>query len=276
MHHSTSFRLSMAAGLLLLAGCGTQQGTVLDSTQDSSTAASQQAVIQGTPTPYFGAMVATWSDLEHEEIGFSLPLAAIQAAPTTLPPGANPEIPDPAHSVRLELPAEVKSATFLDHIQVDYNPVGHPPAPVYTLPHFDIHFYGITSAEQDAIDCTDTSTIAKNRLPENYAFGPPNVPPECVPAMGFHAVDITAPELSPTNPQPFTKTMVLGYYQGRLTFVEPMVTRDELLKKQSFEMAIPHPEVVARNTLLPTKVTATFDEANQQYDFVLSDFVEVE
>jgi hypothetical protein len=90
--------------------------------------------------------------------------------------------------------------------------------------------------------------------------------------MGLHAVDSTSTEFTG---QPFAKTMILGYYQGRQIFVEPMITRAELLKKENFEMTIPHAEVTARDTLMPTKFTATFDAEKQEYRFVVSEFEEV-
>lgn len=279
MHLSKPLLLSSLSAVLLLCACGAKQNPGgISSTQDSSTANSQVAIINGQPQKYFGATVTSWSDLEHEEIGFTLPLSVIQNVPTTLPAGADPMHPDPLHSVRIDLPAEVKAATFLDHIDVDYNPVGHPPAPAYVVPHFDIHYYGISAADQKAIDCTDSSTIATNRLPDHFVVSKPGLPPEgeCVPAMGLHAVDDRSPELQPKNPAPFTKTMILGYYQGRMTFVEPMITREYLLQKQDFTMDIPHPDVVARDTLLPTKFTATYDKAKDEYRFVVSEFEEVE
>src|SRR5579884_2972855 len=36
-------------------------------------------------------------------------------------------------------------------VEIDWHPYGHPPAHVYTVPHFDAHFYVISKAERDAI-----------------------------------------------------------------------------------------------------------------------------
>jgi hypothetical protein len=69
--------------------------------------------------------------------------------------------------------------------------------------------------------------------------------------------------------------MILGYYGGRLTFLEPMVTREALLQKQSFSLNIPTPQVVGVSTRFPTRMNATWDEQRQAYDFVLTDFVAV-
>ncbi|MEP6495442.1 MAG: hypothetical protein ABJF01_22335 [bacterium] len=35
-----------------------------------------------------------------------------------------------------------------DHVVLDWNPAGHEPEHVYTLPHFDFHFYSVSEAEQ--------------------------------------------------------------------------------------------------------------------------------
>ena len=40
------------------------------------------------------------------------------------------------------------SATPFTHVLIDYNPHGHEPPGVYDLPHFDVHFYIIPSAER--------------------------------------------------------------------------------------------------------------------------------
>ena len=47
-------------------------------------------------------------------------------------------------------------------IELDWNPAGHEPAGVYTLPHFDYHFYKIGVAERDAIVPTDPAFAVKS------------------------------------------------------------------------------------------------------------------
>lgn len=63
--------------------------------------------------------------------------------------------------------------------------------------------------------------------------------PGGVPRMGAHWVATDAPELAG---RPFDKTMVLGSYDGRLTFLEPMVTRDFLLTRPDVVVPIRAPE----------------------------------
>ena len=41
-----------------------------------------------------------------------------------------------------------KGKNFYKHMLVDWNPQGHEPPGVYDLPHFDFHFYTITSEER--------------------------------------------------------------------------------------------------------------------------------
>lgn len=45
-----------------------------------------------------------------------------------------------------------------------------------------------------------------------------------VPKMGLHWIDTNSPELSPRN-QPFTATFIIGSWDGKVIFDEPMVTR---------------------------------------------------
>ena len=76
---------------------------------------------------------------------FSSAMSDTEAALTNLPthvPGPGPS----AVMLTLALPTEAPNTGF-DHVMLDWNPAGHEPAHVYTLPHFDFHFYSITPAE---------------------------------------------------------------------------------------------------------------------------------
>lgn len=82
-----------------------------------------------------------------------------------------------------------------------------------------------------------------------------------------------APELREETPQPFTQTMILGYYDGELTFREPMATRRFLMKREGFAGAVPMPERLGQSTRYPTNFKAVYDEADEAYRLVWSDFV---
>ena len=52
--------------------------------------------------------------------------------------------------VTLSLPDQAKGYGF-DHAELGWNPNGHEPPQLYGIPHFDVHFYMVTSATQMAI-----------------------------------------------------------------------------------------------------------------------------
>jgi hypothetical protein len=227
----------------------------------------------GDQTDLFGAPVATWARLTGDgtavEVGFSLSLAAVENAPTASVPG------EEGYRVVLAFPPAVKATTFIDHLEIDWNPEGHPPIGVYTVPHFDFHFYGVGQEEVEAVDCSNMALPGADQIPGNYVLPPPGPPPEggCVPMMGLHALDITSPELNPVNPAPFTRTMILGYYGGAQTFIEPMITREYLRGRQDFAQKIPVPSRLGKATRYPRIFTATYDASADAYRLACRDFV---
>ncbi len=241
---------------------------------------SDQRVSMGETVSLYDGPIATWarlgSDGEIREVGLTIALAAVENAPVD-PHDAGDEHGH-VHSepsVQAEFPAAVKSATYFDHVSVDFVPNGHPPEP-YLLPHFDIHFYGISTPAQLAIDCRDGTTPEASLLPANYIVvtsdGTPEGPADCVPAMGQHAADITSPELHPASGETFTKAMILGYYRGEFVFFEPMITRDYLLRRQSFEMAVPNAYQPGNWTQYPTSFRGLYNPDDDTYQLIWSDF----
>ena len=207
-------------------------------------------------------------DREHnvKRLAVELSMDLIESAPTS----------GPESHIRFDLPDDLSDQIFIDHIQIDYHPEGHPPGP-YLEPHFDLHFYGISIDEQLAIDCSDRVVISGDLLPEHHIVTQPGVPPdgECVPEMGHHGIDLRSPELNPEAAVPFTKTMILGYYEGELTFIEPMITREFLRKQTSFTIPIHYPDVLPRATRYPTEFFGYYDADDGVYRFVWQKFREM-
>src|SRR6185437_6796672 len=144
------------------------------------------------------------------------------------------------------LPLPVQAPAPYELVELDWNPQGHPPMGVYTVPHFDFHFYTITRAERDAIMPSDPHyAMEANNLPTDgfvppaYAplAGPGQTPADvAVPMMGLHWEDLLSPELQallghPENYHPFDKTFIYGSWNGQFIFYEPMVTRAFLQTK---------------------------------------------
>lgn len=146
---------------------------------------------------------------------------------------------------------------------------GHPPGP-YLVPHFDFHFYTITPAETDAIDCSDLTKPATP--PSGYALPDVEIPDIgmlaglCVPMMGMHALLQT--ELESENT--FTGTMVIGYYEEQPIFFEPMITKELLMERRTFALDFPSVPGEWPGVTLPTRFEAEYDEASSSYRFVFS------
>lgn len=143
---------------------------------------------------------------------------------------------------------------------IDWNPAGHPPAGVWTAPHFDFHYYFVDEGSIDTINAPGpgpimgvaTYDLPDAFWPEHYVYEDPRL---IVKAMGEHIYDERSPEWDPDVP--FTHTYIYGAYDfaidpasfeetvslpfgpggsfvdvpiyagdgtGQLTFTEPMIT----------------------------------------------------
>ena len=100
------------------------------------------------------------------------------------------------------------------HIGINWNPKGHIPPGIYSVPHFDFHFYLVDQQYRNNI--TDVKLMEKNvsseYVPSGYVSTPGGVP-----KMGAHWIDPTSPEF---NNQTFTKTFIYGFYDGKMIFYE--------------------------------------------------------
>ena len=197
------------------------------------------------------------------EFTFSVPVAAIEKAPANVP-----MVWPPKADVNVPFAPVVTEQTGFRFANIYWEAGGHPPA-VYMVPHFDFHFYFAPEQSVEGIDCKDTS---KPRvLPAGYALPDVNVPMVgelvgvCVPAMGMHAV----PEADLKTKAPWKGSMLVGYYSGKPLFIEPMVTRALLLRKQSFSLAVPEIEP-APHVRYPKRFRADYVAASKTYNFTFS------
>lgn len=161
----------------------------------------------------------------------------------------------------IDLPSQALNLGF-DHIELDWNPVGHEPKPIYGLPHFDCHFFKITQAYQASISAgIDTVTIPARYLASDYVSN--NM---IVPDMGVHWADSKAPEFSG---QKFTATYIYGYYKGNLTFLEPMVTSAFLLSNPDYKIQIKQPASFQSSGYYPTTTHVYYDPIAKEYVIAL-------
>jgi hypothetical protein len=177
----------------------------------------------------------------------------------------------PVPVATIPFPDVARSGSAFDNLTLYWEPHGHPPA-AFTTPHFDFHFNAISSEAVAAIDCADQSK--PTRLSSRYVMPDVTIPNMgtlvglCVPGMGMHSMP--GSELDNTS---FAKTMVFGYYRARPIFLEPMVSRAELLKRRSFTLYVPSVPGQPITTRAPTEFRAIWDGRTQSYRFTFSNFV---
>lgn len=214
---------ALLLGTALLGGC----------TEDETTnpPVSQAKTVYGDTARIGTGLAVSWVKLDDAgkptSVGVTVDSAALAAIPTV----------DIAYP--LVLPAEA-ATTGYDHISLDWNPMGHPPQDIYTLPHFDTHFYMITQAERGGVNPADTAKgnvmPGADYIPTGYARTPG--PVQVVPYMGEHWVNGASGEFHGST---FDHTMIFGYWNGSMVFTEPMFTMAYLNTKPSLSLALPQP-----------------------------------
>jgi hypothetical protein len=173
------------------------------------------------------------------------------------------------HMFLLDLPQ--KNPTPYKFVQFDWNPVGHEPAGVYDLPHFDFHFYTVSKDVRASILPSDPQFAQKAANYPAAAFRSPfyidaatpaGIPAAAatVPQMGLHWLDVRSPELQrmtghPEAYKPFTTTFIYGSWDGQFIFDEPMITRAHLLAKRDAT------DPAVRDELIPVPTAARYSPA---------------
>ncbi len=231
-------------------------------------AASAPQTVQGECAEFQGANVCSWATLDGAdsliEFGATVPLAAIEQASLDLP-----MVWPPLLGAIVRMPEQVTAAMGVDHVTIYWEPHGHPPGP-YLTPHFDFHFYHVSSETREAIDCADTTKPTV--LPAGYVLVDVEIPEVgmleglCVPAMGMHA--LLESELE--SDEVFDGTMVIGYDRGTPLFFEPMITREMFMRRQSFDLPMPAVSGLPDGVRYPTHYRAEYDAATDAYRFIFS------
>ena len=186
-------------------------------------------------------------------VGAIIPVKSVESVPND----------DPAFqgNVGLEMPASVRDKTFIQLLRINWLSGGHGPAP-YGAPHFDMHFYRGTMDEVSAISCADAT------FPADILASGIETPSTCVSGMGYHAWP-SADLVSGV----FTASIILGYAAEKMVFIEPMVTREVLLSRKTFELDIARPASAGgARTLYPAHLTATYDATTDAYSLEFNAF----
>jgi hypothetical protein len=230
--------------------------------------------VMGECAEVYQAELCTWARMQGTTVvavGATVPLASIENAPDD-----EHMVWPPVMATVLRMPESSQEQAGLTEVTVFWEPHGHPPGP-YLTPHFDFHFYTITRADRTAIDCIDETKPSV--LPAGYSLVDVTLPPPlaemagegpliglCVAEMGMHS--LLTSELESTDQ--FRGSMVIGYYHAAPIFVEPMLSRELLLEKRSFDLPIP--SIPGMDGVYPRAFRAEYDAQQQLYHFVFSDF----
>jgi hypothetical protein len=163
-------------------------------------------------------------------------------------------------------------------VGLNWNPHGHIPPGIYDLAHFDVHFY-IEPIEKvlaiapgpcgpEFVRCDQFKTATKP-LPSNYMHADYKSVEAVAPAMGNHLIDLTSPEF---HKKRFTRTFIFGAYDGRLTFLEEMVTHEYMLSRPNTCFAIKSPPAVAVKGYYPTQSCIRYLARSDEYTVSLEGF----
>ena len=253
--------VAACTALVLLTGCSGE-----------SAASGKGGTFVGPSQPLGNGTVKTYATLDDEgrptEVGLRLTTTALDGLPEAsagLPPTLMLDFPDQA------------SATAFDHVMLNWNPEGHEPPELFSKPHFDFHFDMVDMATIEAIIASDPNYAAKAErapeakyVPQDYVI-PPGAPAaaQAVPGMGVHLVDGSDTSLVPGSYN-FEHIVINGTWDGRYTFVEPMITRDWLLTRPSTQQPLKLPQAYQKAAYYPTTYGVHVDEQAQEYVISLS------
>lgn len=135
-------------------------------------------------------------------------------------------------------------------VEIDWNAHGHPPQGVYTVPHFDAHFYVISKAQRDAIAFAAPGSVAKpaaSLVPAGYVSDG-----TVEPQMGMHYVSAAQPEF---HGKPFMASQIWGYDKGHLAFVEAMFSMKLVDAKQSWTQPLAQPKDAGASAALARTIS---------------------
>jgi hypothetical protein len=237
------------------------------------------------PGPRYGqsAMIGGGSVQTYAMLGTSKDAATGRKPPVEMgveiPRGTLFGLPNEGAVAVLDFPIQARD-TAVSYMMLDWNPQGHEPAGIYDLPHFDFHFYmqdiedvmAIRPGSCSGLNCDDFA-MAMKPVPAQFApQGYINVG-SVVPFMGNHLIDPTSPEF---NGKKFTRTFLYGAYDGKLTFLEPMITIDSIVQTPASAPQcsdIKQPQQFAQSAYYPRKYCTAYDANRLVYKVYVTDFV---
>ena len=255
-------RLAVAVGAALAFACSCSSG----SAPAAGSGATAGGTVFGPSQPLGNGTVRTYVTLDGAgqptEVGLRLTATALDGLPQDT---------GPAQMVMLAFPDQAAPTAF-NHVMLNWNPQGHDPVELFGKPHFDFHFDMVDMAAMQAVDPDDPQFAAKaahlpesRYTPQDYVVPPgPPVVAQAVPGMGVHLVDSSDATLVPGKFD-FRQIVINGTWDGRYTFVEPMITREWLLTKPASEQELKQPQAYQKPGYYPTTYAVRVDEQTKEY-----------
>ena len=214
----------------------------------------------GTATAIGNGKTSSFIKLDRSNIPLAMGFMFSDKCLTGLPPGKF----DTAAAFQLPMPTE--NPTGFNHFEMDWNPQGHDPKPIYGVPHFDFHLYLFDDQMMDTVmGGPDKTPVHAQYIAPDYISTVISIP-----HMGTHWVDSKSPELHGT---PFTATYVYGFYKGDMKFVEPMITLSFLQSKKSFHLNIKQPKAFQHHAWYPKQMRLDYNPTSHNYFLTLYDLV---
>jgi Domain of unknown function (DUF5602) len=260
-------RLAVAAGAALAFSCSCAGGTTpADNGHTTGT-----ETMFGPSQPLGNGTVRTYVTLDGAEqpteVGLRLSASALDGLPADT---------GPAQMVMLAFPDQAARTAF-NHVMLNWNPQGHDPAPLFGKPHFDFHFDMVDMATMQAItpDDPEFATEAEHLpepkyVPPGYVVPPgPPVAAQVVPGMGVHLVDSGDSSLVPGT-YDFRQIIINGAWDGRYTFIEPMITREWLLTQPAMQESLKQPQAYQKTAYYPTAYDVHVDQQTKDYVIALT------
>ena len=127
---------------------------VIAACSESSASETKSATTYAAPTPIGDGTVRTYVVRDSRGVATSLGVELSESALRGLP----------ATKTMLHLPFPKEAGDQYTFAMFDWNPAGHVPDHVYTIPHFDFHFYMAKQDDVMAISGGPDPVVAESRF----------------------------------------------------------------------------------------------------------------
>ena len=231
------------------------------------------SIFKGPEVQFGYGKVRSWISITKNGTPIEIGLEMTADAFKNLTAENDKKIPTDHSTIIIPLHLKAKQHTPFNHIGLNWNREGHFPEGVFDVPHFDMHFYMISVEDQMAIpswsaetDATFNNYPPDGFMPADYFTPPGDATAE--PQMGKHWLPVNLPDFLP-----FSQIMIYGSYDGKVIFVEPMITLDYLLSNVDSSTSYSQPEHFQKPGNYPTKYNIYHNPNNGNTYITLSEFV---